>query len=135
MKILQHISKALLILQAIPLLYITALSLIYLIAMISIGVSTFDFISLSLGLSTFFFLISGWAIFFNVLFDGPKQNNHAPTVFWISSFFAAAMCSVIYFFDEVLTNYSEDLTYLGFGIYFVPTLIHLAIDKRLQLHN
>lgn len=129
-----RISKALLLLEALPLAYITFLGL-----MLCFG-SVIPFLTGKLssypeaaeGVMVFLLLCAGWRIFFAFMLGGAQRARTVGRVTWGLAVLGAAM-SLAALVRWLINPESLFETLFGFGFYFLVPFIHLGAEALFRM--
>jgi hypothetical protein len=124
-----RISKALLLLEALPLAYISFLGLMLcfgsIIPLLTGNLSSYP--EAAEGLLVFLLLCAGWRIFFAFMLGGAERARAVGRITWGLAVVGAAL-SLVALARWMINPESLFETLFGFGFYFLVPFIHLGAE-------
>jgi hypothetical protein len=132
------ISKIILATQSIFLVYLSLFGFLFAfgsaIPLFMEPIQKSSFVEVLYGAVLFIFLISGWRVYFWVLLSGPEKGKKISRN-WLILSVIGIVCTILsslyyaYAVGEGVDNvFLKHSTLFVFGLYFLPTAIHLGLE-------
>ena len=132
-----RISRALLLIEALPCAYITFLGLLVAVGAILpplVG-ARFEAVDVAVGVMVLVLLVVAWILFFVFMFGGQKSARSISKAWWLVATAGAIACCVsaaaVQFGETDWTN-RQSLSLLAAGVFFVVPFLHLAGEVWLR---
>jgi hypothetical protein len=132
-----RISRALLLIEALPCAYVTFLGI-----MIAVGTvippllgARFQASDIALGITVLVLLVVAWTLFFVFMLGGHRLARSINKAWWLVASAGAVACCVsaaIVQFGEAAWVNGQSLSLLAPGVFFVVPFLHLAAEVWLR---